>query len=126
MMLKLQEERQRSDFLAGVNDGRTWTIYRADRPSLEALELVDAVGIDEECPGETDRQKVFAAYFVDYYGEEGGNHLDVAGLMASVFPLGSSHGAEYVNGFQLGAMMAWNAIKPLLKAGAGSEGAGAA
>ena len=126
MRLKSQEERQRIDFRAGIYDGRMWTIYRGDRRLLEALELMDMGGIEDECPAESDRQKVLAGFLAHHYGEQGGNPLDIDCLLASVFPPGSPHNAEYVDGFQLGATMAWDEIKHLLKAGAGSEGAGAA
>ena len=126
--LKLaQEEEHKRDFQTGMADGRNWAIQRGDCGELEALDWV-AGNYDPEVEDKYlwNQQAVLARMLARHHGERFGKELSVAELQRSLFPPNRPHTFEYVNGFQIGATMAWDEIKPLLKAGAGSEGAGAA
>ena len=126
--LKLaQEEEHKRDFQTGMADGRNWAIQRGDCGVLEALDWVSG-NYDPESDDKYlwNQQAVLARMLARYHGERFGKELSVAELQRSLFPPNRPHTFEYVNGFQIGATMAWDEIKPLLKAGAGSEGAGAA
>lgn len=126
--LKLaQEEEHKRDFQTGMADGRNWAIQRGDCGELEALDWV-AGNYDPEVEDKYlwNQQAVLARMLARHHGERFGKELSVAELQRTLFPPNRPHTFEYVNGFQIGATLAWDEIKPLLKAGAGSEGAGAA
>ena len=122
-----REEEERRDCQTGMEDGRNWAIQRGDCGELEALDYVagnyDPDGDDKYI---WNQQAVLARMLARHHGERFGKELSVAELQRSLFPPNRPHTFEYVNGFQIGATMAWDELKPLLKAGAGSEGAGAA
>ena len=122
-----REEEERRDYQTGMEDGRNWAIQRGDCGELEALDYV-AGNYDPEVEDKYlwNQQAVLARMLARHHGERFGKELSVAELQRSLFPPNRPHTFEYVNGFQIGATMAWDEIKPLLKAGAGSEGAGAA
>ncbi len=126
--LKLaQEEEHKRDFQTGMADGRNWAIQRGDCGELEALDWV-AGNYDPEVEDKYlwNQQAVLARMLARHHGERFGKELSVAELQRTLFPPNRPHTFEYVNGFQIGPTLAWDEIKPLLKAGAGSEGAGAA
>ena len=122
-----REEEERRDCQTGMEDGRNWAIQRGDCGELEALDYVagnyDPDGDDKYI---WNQQAVLARMLARHHGERFGKELSVAELQRSLFPPNRPHTNGYVGGFQIGATMAWDEIKPLLKAGAGSEGAGAA
>ena len=122
-----QEEQYMRDFQAGMADGRNWAIQRGDCGELEALYWLEANSdLETEDQNDWDRQQVCARMLARRHEELFGEELVAAEVQRSLFPPNRPHTNGYVGGFQIGATMAWDELKPLLKAGAGSEGAGAA
>ena len=108
-----REEQHTHDFRTGMADGRVWAIQRGECRDLEALEWLDAGdGIEFADLAEGNRQRVFARALAENYRDRFGREPAAADMLASMFPPNRPYTAGYVDGFQLGASMVWDELKP--------------